>query len=63
MTSRNNRPHYHVWRKARTGRIFYILKRGFHTRQAARQWAVRRKLDQDSFMVLQCDCEKCRPPL
>ena len=63
MTSRNNRPHFHIWRLARTGRIFYVLKRGFHTRQAARQWAQRREKDQSRYMILQCDSEKCCPPL
>ena len=57
-----NRPHYHAWMLAPTGRIYYFVKRGFHTRQAARQWAQRRK-PKDEFMVRQCECEKCRPPL
>jgi len=58
-----NRPHYHVWRKARTGRIFYMLKRGFHTRQACRQWAIRQDAGKGEFMVLECSDRKCRPSL
>lgn len=58
-----NRPHYHVWLKAATGRIFYRLARGFHTRQAAAQWARRRQPASDRRMVIQCTREKCKPPL
>ena len=58
-----NRPHYHVWLKARTGRIFYCLARGFQTRQAASQWGKRRQPDTDKRMTLRCTNEKCRPKL
>ena len=59
-----NRPHYHVWLKARTGRIFYRLARGFHTtRQAASQWGKRRQPVAEKRMVLKCTAEKCRPKL
>ena len=57
-----NRPHFHVWAKARTGRIFYLIARGFHTSQAGRQWAKRNHADRET-MVLKCDKEACRPPL
>ena len=57
-----NRPHYHVWLMARTERIFYKLARGFHTRQAARQWARRNRAGTDP-MVFRCDKEACRPKL
>ena len=57
-----NRPHYHVWILARTGRIFYKLKRSFHTQPAATQWAKRNR-PEAKRMVLQCTCEKCKPKL
>lgn len=57
-----NRPHFHVWVRARTGRIFYILKRGFFTSQAARQWSKRNRPDSQT-MILKCEDEACRPRL
>ncbi len=57
-----NRPHFHVWLEARTGRMIYRLARGFHTRQAARQWAKRHRPDRQT-MVLQCTKQACRPRL
>ena len=58
-----NRPHFHVWRFASTGRAIFRLVRGFRTRQAARQFAIRRGIERDAFMVLQCSRVTCRPPL
>ena len=58
-----NRPHYHVWNLASTGRAFFRLTRGFHTRQAARQYAKRRQSDSSQFMVLECRNPGCRPKL
>ena len=55
-----NRPHFHAWAKARTGRMIYRLARPFHTKQAARQWAKRHYPDRKT-MILQCDGEDCRP--
>lgn len=57
-----NRPHFHIWVKARTGRMFYVLARAFHTRQAARQYANRHRPGVE-VMVLQCFERKCAPPL
>ena len=48
---------------AKTGRIFYRLARGFHTRQAVRQWAMHREPDADRFTIRQCTNEKCRARL
>ena len=36
--------------------------RAFHTRQAARQWAVRR-VGADNVTVLACNHDRCKPPL
>jgi len=58
-----NRPHYHVWYMAATGRAFFRLARGFHTRQAARQFAVRRQPDPKRRMVLECTNPACAPKL
>jgi len=44
-------------------RIFYVVKRGFFTRQAARQYAARRQPDPSRVMVRQCTDERCRPRL
>ena len=57
---RANCYHYHVWPKARTGRIRYRLDRGFNSRQAALQWAKRNKGDR-SPTVERCDLLKCAP--
>lgn len=57
-----NRPHYHVWLEARTGRMIYRLARGFFTRQAARQWALRHRPDRKPI-VRPCEDGKCRPRL
>jgi len=40
-----------------------MLKRGFHTRQACRQWAIRQDAGKGEFMVLECSDRKCRPSL
>ena len=59
-----NRPHFHIWQEARTGRIFYRLARPFHTRQAANQYGKRRNPDDpEKFMVRQCNSEKCKPKI
>ena len=58
-----NRPHYHVWFLAATGRAFFRTGPGFHTRQAAQQWARRRRSDGMEFMVRQCEIDKCKPKL
>ena len=60
-----NRPHFHPWFLATTGRIFYKARAGdgFFTRQAAGQWAKRRQPDPARRLVLQCDVEACRPRL
>lgn len=57
-----NRPHFHAWFLASTGRIWYWNKRGFFTRQAARQWAARRR-PKGQHMVLQCHNPACAPML
>lgn len=57
-----NRPHFHVWRKAATGRAYFRLARGFHTSQAARQWAKRNRPDAE-HMVIACYDAACAPPL
>lgn len=58
-----NRPHYHVWLRAATGRVFYVVRRGFHTRQAAQKFAARRQPDPQWRLVLQCHDDDCKPPL
>lgn len=63
MEPKANRPHYHVWRKARTGRIYYKLTRPFFRRQNARKYAVHRKWPNDTFMVIRCDDPRCAPTL
>lgn len=60
---RANRPHYHLWLQAATGRIFYKVSRGFHTRQAARQYGMRRQPDAEKRLVLQCFDPRCAPKL
>ena len=57
-----NRPHFHIWLQASTGRAFF-KGRAFHTRQAARQWALLRQPDPAKRLVLKCELEHCRPPL
>ena len=49
-----NRPHFHPWLEARTGRMIYRLSRGFWTRQAARQWAKRHRPDRPA-VIRQCE--------
>ena len=60
-----NRPHYHVWLKARGGRMRYRLARGFHTRQAAHQWSQRnyRGDRERDPKIEQCEDERCAPKL
>ena len=56
-----NRPHYHPWHTAPTGRAMF-KQRARHTRQAARQWSERR-IGKGNFIVLACSDERCKPPL
>ena len=61
---RPNRPHYHVFLEAAGERIFYKARRlAFGSRQAAREWAMRRQPDPTRRLVLQCYREHCKPPL
>ncbi|MCY4121861.1 MAG: hypothetical protein OXG72_13175 [Acidobacteria bacterium] len=57
-----NRPHYHAWLMASTGRMFYKC-RAFHTRQVASMWAKRRQPDPERRMVIACTLPECRPAL
>ncbi len=57
-----NRSHFHVWLQAATGRMFYKC-RAFHTRQPAREWAMRRQPDSAKRLVLKCELAACRPKL
>ena len=59
----SNRPHYHVWLLADGDRAFFRCARGFHTRQAAQQYAVRQEPDPARRLVRQCSNPKCRPKL
>ena len=59
---RLNRPHYHPWMMAATGRAMF-RGRGFHTRQAATQWAKRRQPDGEKRTVLACYDSRCQPPM
>ncbi|MCY4111647.1 MAG: hypothetical protein OXF96_06865 [Chloroflexi bacterium] len=59
---RLNRPHFHAWMMAATGRIFYKT-RPFETRQAASQWAKRREPDPERRMVKACHDSRCQPPM
>ena len=58
-----NRPHYHVWKLAKGDRAIFMLRRGFHTRQNARKYALRRDVPPDRFIVRPCEREACKPPL
>ncbi len=42
--------------------MFYQLAKGYHTSQAARQWAKRNYPDQEQI-VLKCEDPECRPKL
>ena len=55
-----NRPHYHLWIKAKSGRMFYRLAYPYESRQAARQWGKRNKPDSEC-MALKCDRLRCAP--
>ena len=64
---KTNRPHFHLWAKARQpdgkpGRMLYRLARSFHTRQAARQWGKRHYAARETT-VLQCSDPRCGPKL
>ena len=65
MKPKANRPHFHVWVQARSGTAYFWLAKGYHTRQAAGQWARRRYKGEPwrKPMVLQCEEEKCAPKL
>ena len=58
-----NRPHYHVWLLADGDRAFFRRARGFHTRQAAQQWAKRNEPDAKRRMVIACTRSRCKPKL
>lgn len=60
-----NRPHFHVWVKARSGRAYFRLAKGYWTRQAASQAAKRRYAGEPwrKPMVLHCEEERCAPKL
>ena len=62
MAMPTNRPHFHVWLQAKTGRMFYKC-RPFHTRQTAREWAMRRQAESEKRLVLKCELDACRPKL
>jgi hypothetical protein len=57
-----NRPHFHLWKPAATGRALFRLARGFHSRQAASQYA-KRHYPEHRCMVLACERPECRPAL
>ena len=59
----SNRPHFHVWRMAKTGKIFYKLAKPHFTRQVAGKLARRLEPDPARRMVIQCDCPECAPKL
>ena len=62
MPAKANRPHYHVWIFHRTGRMSWRLARGFHTKQAANQWAGRNRAGEER-MVRACTNPRCAPKL
>ena len=56
----SNRPeHFHIWRMAKGGRIFYFVRRAFRSQQGAAQWAARREPDKARYMVRRCHEERC----
>ena len=57
-----NKEHYHCWIVHRDGRMIYRLARGFHTRQAADQWAKRHR-GKDERLIRRCWRAKCAPQL
>ena len=58
-----NPPHYHIWLTSQTNAFMrYGWRRGFHTRQAARKYALHR-LDADRFEVKECNRPECAPKL
>ena len=59
---RLNKPHYHPWLMASTGRIFYKCA-AKNSRQAARQWAMRRQPDPEKRDVRPCYDPRCQPKL
>ena len=59
---RLNRPHYHPWLMASTGRIFYKC-RAFGTRQSAQRWAARKQPDKEKRIVQACYDPRCQPPI
>ncbi|MCY3983273.1 MAG: hypothetical protein OXE85_05080 [Roseovarius sp.] len=64
MTERRaNRPHYHIWKKARTGRIFYRIAAPCTHRQSAQRAVKKLGLPRDQVMVLECRDPKCAPKI
>lgn len=58
-----NRPHFHVWLTSRTNPFMrYAWRRGFHTRQAARKYALRR-IEPERFAIAECSRPECAPKL
>ena len=58
-----NRPHYHVWLLAASGRAWFRLGgAAFWSRQAANQWCKRNKGGR-KWMVQQCEEPACAPRL
>lgn len=60
---RPNRPHFHCWRRAATGRAFFILGRPHRTRSVANRWLARRVADPAHRLVLACWLPECAPQL
>ena len=56
------RLHYHVWRMARNGRIYYRMEPFFLSEAEAEQWQNRKDPDGTrEFMVLECELSFCGP--
>lgn len=54
--------HYHVWRMARTGRIYYRMDAFFLSHEEAEKWQESRDPDGTrEFMVLECRGLFCGP--
>ena len=58
-----NKAHYHIWLVSRSNPFMrYAWRRGFHTRQAARKYALAR-LEKDGFEIKECWRPECAPKL
>ena len=58
---RANRPHYHIWKKARIGRIFYRTAAPYTHRQSAQRAVKKLGLPRGDVMVLECWDPKTAP--